>query len=140
MPDSAPPAHDEAPERQRLRNRRPGLVETLEWEGRQLLATFGVDRDGRVREVFFSGALSGSHFDGLLSDIGVVVSIALQYGVPLAAFAESVGWAAQNDPADPSGPGPRKPISPLGEALVRAAELEARDRPLLAAASRLEHF
>lgn len=41
-------------------------------------------------EVFISGAKVGSDIDGLARDAAVVLSIALQYGVPLRLLAEAI--------------------------------------------------
>lgn len=45
--------------------------------------TVGYYADGRIGEVFISGAKAGSEIDAIARDGAVLLSIALQYGVPL---------------------------------------------------------
>ena len=78
--------------RTRLPNRRPSHIETLEAAGQIFTACIGVDRDtGRPREIFLNCGKEGSQVDALLSDAATIISIALQYGVPVHALAKSVG-------------------------------------------------
>ena len=78
--------------RTRLPNRRPSHVETLEAAGQKFTACIGFDPGtGQPREVFLDGGKGGSQFDGILADAATVISIALQYGVPIHALAKSVG-------------------------------------------------
>lgn len=80
------------PVRQRLPNRRPSHIETLETAGQIFTACVGFDPEtGQPCEIFLSGAKEGSHVDALLSDTATVISVALQYGVPVHALAKSVG-------------------------------------------------
>ncbi len=46
---------------------------------------------GQPREVFLNGGKEGSQFDAMLADAATIISDALQYGVPIAALAKSVG-------------------------------------------------
>ncbi len=106
--------------RKRLPNRRPSHIETLEVGGQVFTATVGFDEDHRVREVFMTGAKSGSRLDALLGDAAVVISIALQCGVSAVTLARSVGRlpASPVTPADlDHAPGRKVPASPLGAAL-----------------------
>jgi len=48
--------------------------------------TVGRYSDGSIGEVFVSGAKAGSAADAIARDGAVILSIALQYGVPLEAF------------------------------------------------------
>ena len=83
--------------RSRLPNRRPSHVETLEVGGKE-----------------------GSQFDAMLADAATIISVALQYGVPVAALAKSVGRApnASTMPGsiDQLNAG-SQPASPIGAAL-----------------------
>jgi hypothetical protein len=45
--------------------------------------TVGYYRDGKVGEVFIAGGKSGSDFEAVARDGAVLLSIALQFGVPL---------------------------------------------------------
>ena len=41
--------------------------------------------------MFLNGGKEGSQFDAMLADAATIISVALQYGVPVAALAKSVG-------------------------------------------------
>lgn len=115
MPNAAPTP------RQRLPNRRPSHTETLEVAGQVFTATVGFDPEsGQPRELFMSAGKEGSMLNALLADAAVVISVALQSGVPAAALAKSVGRL----PAGPVAPadldqalGQKVPASPIGAAL-----------------------
>ena len=80
--------------RRRLPNRRPSHIETLETAGQNFTACVGFDPEtGQPREIFLNAGKEGSQVDALLSDAATIISVALQYGVPLAAFRKSVGRA-----------------------------------------------
>ena len=81
------------PRRARLPDRRPSHVETIEVGGQSFTACVGFDLAGQPREVFLNGGKGGSQFAALLSDAATVISVALQYGVPVAELAKSVGRA-----------------------------------------------
>ena len=109
------------PARKRLPNRRPSHVETLEVDGQVITACIGFDpATGQPCEVFLNGKKEGSQFDAMLADAATVISVALQYSVPLDALAKSVGRA----PNAPTMPGSldqlnasSQPASPIGAAL-----------------------
>ena len=64
----------------------------IEHDGLRYKATVGLDYyGGRVSEIFLSAEKEGSGMDALLGDIAVVISVALQWGVPVEALAKSVG-------------------------------------------------
>ena len=80
------------PERARLPNRRPSHVETVEVDGQIITACIGFDpATGQPREVFLNGGTAGSQVDAIVADAATVISVALQFGVPVAALAKSVG-------------------------------------------------
>ena len=68
------------PHRRRLANRRPNRIETIEVGGRSIVACFGLDTAGRVREVFADGAKSGSDLETAIDDAATLLSLALQSG------------------------------------------------------------
>ncbi len=107
--------------RKRLPNRRPAHTETLRVDGQASTASVGFDPEsGQPRELFLTAGKEGSMLNALLADAAVVVSVALQYGVPAAALAKSIGRipAGPVTPADLEGPRHgRVPASPLGAAL-----------------------
>lgn len=85
-------------ERKRLPHRRPAVTGVVEVFGNPLSVTAGFDpATGLVREIFFSGAKSGSAVDQLTQDAAVVISVALQHGVPVAALAHSVARVPGSD-------------------------------------------
>ncbi len=107
--------------RNRLPNRRPSHTETLEVGGQQFTATVGFDpTDGTPREMFLTAGKEGSLLNAMLADAAVVISVALQHGVPGEALARSVGRlpAGPVAPADlDHAPGQKVPASPIGAAL-----------------------
>ena len=107
--------------RQRLPNRRDNRIETLEVAGQTFEACVGLcPETGQPRELFLNAGKEGSLLNALLADAAVVISIALQHGIPAAALAKSIGRlpAGPVTPADLEGPQPgRVPASPIGAAL-----------------------
>ena len=116
--------------RARLPNRRPSHLETLEVGGQVVTACVGFDPEtDQPRELFLNGGKEGSQFDAMLADAATVISVALQYGVPPAELAKSVGRA----PELSSAPGSflqlaagSEPTSPIGAALDLLCRLEPR--------------
>lgn len=68
--------------RTRLPDRRAAETFTVEFAGRRFDVSIGTDAAGAVAEIFLKGGHSGSELDIMLGDLGVAVSIALQYGAP----------------------------------------------------------
>lgn len=115
------------PARRRLPQRRPAVTCSLEDPAsrQRLTATVGLSED-RPTEVFLAGAKDGSGLAAILDDASVVISVALQYGVPAAALAKSVARI----PERLDGPAV-KAASVIGAALdlviaLSSEELEAR--------------
>ncbi len=79
-----------APKRRRLPNRRPAETRDVAINGMCLTATIGFDAAGRPAEVFLSGAKDGSTMAAILDDASVVISVALQHGIPATALAKSI--------------------------------------------------
>ncbi len=107
--------------RARLPNRRPSHSETLEVGGQKVIATVGFDPEtGQPRELFMSAGKEGSLLNALLADAAVVISVALQHGVPGEALARSVGRLPAG-PVAPTeldhAPGQKVPASPIGAVL-----------------------
>ena len=95
--------------RQRLPNRRPAHTETFLIDGQASTATVGFDPEsGQPRELFLMAGKEGSMLNSLLADAAVVISIALQHGIPAAALAKSIG---------------RLPSGPVTPADLEGAEL-----------------
>ncbi len=117
MPDHPTPAA----ERQRLPNLRPSHTEALEVAGQSFTATVGFDPEsGQPRELFLTAGKEDSLLDAMLADAAVVISVALQSGIPAASLAKSVGRlpASPVAPVDlDRAPGQKVPASPIGAAL-----------------------
>ncbi len=124
MPDDAPIL------RRRLPDRRPSETHTLSVGNQTVTATVGFDPEsGQPRELFLVAGKEGSLLNALLADAAVVVSIALQHGIPAAALAKSIGRlpASPVTPADLESPRPgRVPASPIGAALDLVSVFERR--------------
>jgi ribonucleoside-diphosphate reductase alpha chain len=79
---SAPPQ----PRRQRLPETRHSLTHKFDIQGHEGYLTVGFFEDGRPGELFITMAKEGSTIGGLMDTIGTLVSMGLQYGVPLEVF------------------------------------------------------
>ena len=74
-----------------LAARRPNVTITTDFNGQPLTLTIGLTTDGQPAEVFADGFRYGSGQAAELSDACVVISIALQHGIPAASLARSLG-------------------------------------------------
>ena len=118
------------PARARLPGRRPSHLETLEVDGQVITVCVGFDpATGQPREVFLNGGKEGSQFDAMLADAATIISVSLQYGVPVAALAKSIG-RIPNAATTPGALGQltagSQPTSALGAALDLLAAHEPR--------------
>jgi hypothetical protein len=107
------------PSRRRLPNRRMAETVNLALGGIILSATVGFDAAGNPAEVFLSGAKDGSGMASILEDASVVISVALQHGIPATALARSISRS-------PDGMGHIKAASVIGAALDLIVEFETR--------------
>ncbi len=116
--------------RTRLPNRRLCHTEALEIAGQVFTATVGFDPESsQPREIFMAAGKEGSMLNAMLADAAVVISVALQSGIPAAALAKSVGRL----PAGPVLPvdldhaqSQKVPASPIGAALDLVSSFERR--------------
>jgi len=75
--------------RKRLSNRRQSFTETIFFGGEKYHLTFGFFSDGIVGEVFLTrvkdraSAKLGTQLESLCRDAAIIVSLGLQYGVPV---------------------------------------------------------
>ncbi|QFR34705.1 hypothetical protein [Ancylobacter sp. TS-1] len=78
-------------------------AETLAFTHRGIgyTASVGFYEDGRIGESFLDGVKAGTDAQINAKDGAVILSIALQYGVPLTVLRHAV---ARNDGGDPQGP------------------------------------
>jgi len=97
--------------RERLPNRRAS--ELREVESLKLPFTVGTSKyaDGRLAEIFINNHKAGSAAGIMANDLGVVCSIALQYGVPVEVIRKALARDSQG-----------KATSPLGVALDLLSE------------------
>ena len=93
-----------------LPNRRPSETFATDWQGHPFTVTVGRDpRSGRASEVF-SDTVKGGQMQATIADACVLISIALQHGVPPAALAKSLSRV----PDLINGAGADLPGSPIG--------------------------
>ena len=71
------------PSRRRLPDERRAITHHFSIAGREGYLTVGVYEDGSPGEIFVRIAKEGSTISGLMDSFATVVSLALQYGVPL---------------------------------------------------------
>lgn len=100
--------------RTRLPNRREQFTETIVVRNKAYDASVGFDpHSGQPKELFFAGAKEGSEMAAVLADAAVIVSVALQCGVPAAKLARSLA----REPAVGEGEEIETAASPIGAAL-----------------------
>ena len=97
--------------RERLPHRRHAVVLDLDYRGNRHHVAIGLYDDGRPGEVFVSGARTGSDVDGLLADLGVLISRALQHGDSLETLVNGMGRLGDG----------KTPASIIGSILDRVA-------------------
>jgi ribonucleoside-diphosphate reductase alpha chain len=76
------------PPRRRLPDERQSLTHKFSIQGHEGYVTVGLYEDGQPGEIFLVMAKEGSTISGLMDGLATAISIALQYGVPLAALVE----------------------------------------------------
>lgn len=111
-------------ERAPLPYRRQNQAVEVDFGDQRLTVCMGFDLDGAVREVFAAGHKAGSDMQHVIDDACVIISIALQHGIVVAALAKSLGRV----PVPRLGKDSDAPASPIGAILEALA-----DRPELAA-------
>jgi ribonucleoside-diphosphate reductase alpha chain len=74
------------PRRERLPDTRHSMTHKFDIQGHEGYVTVGFFGDGRPGELFITMAKEGSTIGGLMDTIGTLVSMGLQYGVPLSVF------------------------------------------------------
>jgi ribonucleoside-diphosphate reductase alpha chain len=74
------------PRRERLPDTRRSVTHKFDIQGHEGYLTVGFFADGRPGELFITMAKEGSTVGGLMDTIGTLVSMGLQYGVPLDVF------------------------------------------------------
>jgi ribonucleoside-diphosphate reductase alpha chain len=87
-PAAAPPA----PRRERLPDTRQSITHKFNIQDNEGYITVGLYSDGRPGELFIKMAKQGSTISGLMDTIGVLTSLALQYGVPVKTLADKFAY------------------------------------------------
>lgn len=118
----------EPPARRRpLPNRRECFTETIIVGNGVYDASIGFDAQGNPKEIFLSGAKSGTDMAAILADTAILVSIALQSGIGAATLADAIS----RKPPWPDAPSRvlchSEPASVIGAALDLLARYEAED-------------
>jgi ribonucleoside-diphosphate reductase alpha chain len=85
-PAAPAPAGPPQPRRERLPNTRHSMTHKFDIQGHEGYLTVGFFDDGRPGELFITMAKEGSTVGGLMDVVGTLVSMGLQYGVPLDVF------------------------------------------------------
>lgn len=96
------------PLRERLPDTRRSVTHKFSINGHEGYITVGLYEDGRPGELFIKTAKEGSTLSGLFDTIGILTSLALQYGVPVERLAtkfahmqfEPSGWTKNPDIRD----------------------------------------
>jgi hypothetical protein len=109
-----------APERTRLPNRRDSRLRQIEWAGREWTVCAGFDATGAIKEVFIDGIKTGAHFDGLMDDACILLSVMLQAGFTPE---QLVGFLSRETEGDST-----RPASPIGAVAELLREIEAEFR------------
>lgn len=104
--------------RTQLPNRRPNATLSVPFQGHSFFITMGFDEEGRIREVFGNASRLDSDMDFIMSDVCILISVALQHGIGLAELAKSLKM--KPDSADGQ---TESPASLIGE-VVWALERE----------------
>ena len=80
------PAPGTGPPRRRLPDERKAITHKFTVGGHEGYLTVGMYEDGQPGEIFIVMAKEGSTISGLMDTIATMISLALQYGVPLSAL------------------------------------------------------
>ena len=78
--------------RERLPDTRNSITHKFEISGHEGYIIVGLYQDGRPGELFLTMGKEGSTLGGLLDSIGILTSVALQYGVPLGALVRKFSY------------------------------------------------
>jgi ribonucleoside-diphosphate reductase alpha chain len=101
------------PTRRRLPNDRQALCHKFDIAGHEGYLHVGFFEDGTPGEIFIKMAKEGSTISGLMDTIGVLISMALQYGVPLGVLVSKFSHAR----FEPSG-FTKNPDIPMAKSLI----------------------
>jgi ribonucleoside-diphosphate reductase alpha chain len=89
-----------SPNRQKLPKKRAGHIREAYISGHKVFLRTGEYEDGKLGEIFIDMYKEGASFRGLLNSFAILVSKALQYGVPLEELVDTFTFT-RFDPAGP---------------------------------------
>jgi hypothetical protein len=89
--------------RKLLPNRRASETFNFAHQGHDYIATVSRDNSGKVAEIFLNASKSGTAIEAYAHDAALMISIALQYGVPLSALCHAVKRDSGGHPSSPIG-------------------------------------
>jgi hypothetical protein len=86
--------------RRTLDQRRACETFSIDWAGFSMphKVTIGFYNDGRIGEVFINGGKSGEAVEAIARDGAVLLSLALQYGVPMQDIAHAITRDSRDQP------------------------------------------
>jgi hypothetical protein len=84
---------------ERLLNRRANETERFDRDGISITMTVGYTPDGTPGEVFLDGCKTGNDIESIARDTGVLLSLALQHGVPPETISHAITRGASEEPA-----------------------------------------
>lgn len=91
--EAKPPVPDLRPMRKRMSDTRISITHKFDITGHEGYVTVGLFDDKQPGELFVTMAKEGSTIGGLMDTIGTLVSLSLQYGVPLEAMVKKFAHA-----------------------------------------------
>lgn len=108
--------------RRRLPTRRPSVTCQIEWQGQAFTVTIGMDPiTGQPLEVF-AGEAKGQML-ATIGDACVALSLAMQYGAPVAELAKSMGQVPEWVLRDGEMAATVRPASPIGAVVAAILQL-----------------
>ena len=100
-----------------LPHRRPNVTVSVNWQGRLLEVTVGLDPATAQPAEVFASTEKGGDMHNALADACVLISIALQHGITPAELAKSLGRVPVFT-GDEDATGPASPIGAIVEAII----------------------
>jgi ribonucleoside-diphosphate reductase alpha chain len=88
VPSAAPPPRLPTSARRRLPSRRKGITQEAKVGGNKIFLRTGQYEDGQIGEIFIDMHKEGAALRSVMNCFAMLVSIALQYGVPLEVLVE----------------------------------------------------
>ena len=137
LPDITPPSGTPilppaAPSRQRLPNKRRGMIQEVTISGHKLYLRTGEYTDGRPGEIRIDMHKEGATIRALLNALADATSLGLQHGVPLEKFCDTFVWSKFEPAGAVQGADRIKRASSVVDYVFRALAVEYLKRDDLA--------